>query len=107
MTFRERLRDELKYKNISLKELSFLTGIPKGTLDTYTNSRAQVPNAEIAVKIAKALDVSVEFLITGETSQEICFTAEEYIIMRNENKYLKAELDKIKQAISNLSKYLD
>ncbi|HBF67825.1 MAG TPA: hypothetical protein DDW20_00675 [Firmicutes bacterium] len=38
----------------------------KRTLDTYVDSRAVIPNAEIVVKLAKALDTTVEYLVTGE-----------------------------------------
>lgn len=35
MGFRENLKDELKYQDIKVKELSAMTGIPKGTIDHY------------------------------------------------------------------------
>jgi len=63
--FKENLRAELDYSGLTVKELSAKTGIPKGTLDCYLGVRASIPPADIAVKIAEALNVSVEYLVTG------------------------------------------
>lgn len=64
--FRDNLKDLIEYKGIIRKELSAQTGISKRTIDTYLDSRAVLPNAEVAVKLAKALGTTVEFLVTGE-----------------------------------------
>ena len=66
--FRDNLKDLIDFKGIVRKELSAQTGISKRTIDTYLDSRAVIPNAEVAVKLAKALGTSVEFLVTGEDS---------------------------------------
>ncbi len=66
--YRDNLKDWIEYKGIVRKELSTQTGISKRTIDTYLDSRAVIPNAEVAVKLAKALGTSVEFLVTGENS---------------------------------------
>ncbi len=65
MGFRENLRDLIEYKDLTLKELSFMTGIPKGSLSNYLKENCSIPAADIAVKIADALNVSVEYLVTG------------------------------------------
>jgi transcriptional regulator with XRE-family HTH domain len=65
-TFRENLRNELDYQGMVVKELSAKTGIPVATLDCYLGARATMPSADAAVKIARALKVSVEYLVTGE-----------------------------------------
>ena len=65
MGFRENLKSELIYSGVLVKELSAITGIKKHTLDNYLNTHNSIPNAENAVKIARALGVSVEYLITG------------------------------------------
>ena len=66
--FRENLRDIIEYKGLRTKELSALTNINKRTIDSYLDYRAVIPNAEVAVKLAKALGTTVEFLVTGEDS---------------------------------------
>jgi transcriptional regulator with XRE-family HTH domain len=63
--FKTNLRAELDYLGLTVKELSAKTGIPKGTLDCYLGARVSVPSADIAVKIAGAMDVTVEYLVTG------------------------------------------
>ncbi|MBP3416793.1 MAG: helix-turn-helix transcriptional regulator [Spirochaetaceae bacterium] len=63
--FRDNLKDQIEYKGMKIKELSAKSGVSKRTIDTYVDSRAVIPNAEIAVKLAKALDTTVEFLVTG------------------------------------------
>jgi len=65
MGFKENLKSELIYTGILVKELSAKTGIKKHTLDNYLNTHNSLPNAEAAVKIAHALGVSVEYLVTG------------------------------------------
>jgi transcriptional regulator with XRE-family HTH domain len=64
--FKTILRTELDYLGLTVKELSAKTGIAKGTLDCYLGSRASMPPADIAVKIANALGVTVEYLVTGQ-----------------------------------------
>ncbi|MDR3166760.1 MAG: helix-turn-helix domain-containing protein [Treponema sp.] len=65
MGFRENLKEELNLKNMLVKELSAKSGIKKRTLDKYLTDNGSIPSAEAAVKIARVLGVSVEFLITG------------------------------------------
>ena len=67
--FKVNLRAELDYQGLTVKELSAKTGIPKGTLDCYLGVRASIPPADIAVKIAMALDVTVEYLFTGKENK--------------------------------------
>ena len=64
--FKTNLRAELDYLDITVKELSAKTGIAKGTLDCYLGARASMPPADIALKIANALDVTVDYLVTGQ-----------------------------------------
>jgi len=70
MGFKENLKSELNYSGILVKELSAITGIKKHTLDNYLNTHNSLPNVEAAVKIARALGVSVEYLVTGEENHK-------------------------------------
>jgi transcriptional regulator with XRE-family HTH domain len=65
MGFRENLKAELQFVGMSVKELATRSGIKKGTLDSYLNVNAYTPSATAAVSIAKALGVSVEYLVEG------------------------------------------
>jgi len=64
--FRNNLRSELAFQGITVKELSARTDIPIATLDCYLGSRATVPSVDTAFKIARALQVSIEYLVIGE-----------------------------------------
>jgi transcriptional regulator with XRE-family HTH domain len=68
--FKTNLRSELDYLDLTVKELSAKTGIPKRTLDCYLGVRASMPPADIAVKIANALGVTVEYLVTGKEQKK-------------------------------------
>ena len=67
MSFRKRLKEEITYNGLLLKEVADKAGIPKRTLDTYVDKREIIPPADVAVRLAKVLDVTVEYLVTGET----------------------------------------
>jgi len=67
MGFRENLKQELSLNGMLVKELAAATGVPKRALDTYLlSTNASMPPADTAVKIARALGVSVEYLVSGE-----------------------------------------
>lgn len=66
MGFKENLKSELAYQDMQVKELSEITGISRYTIGNYLSIRERIPTADVAVKIAQALGVSVEYLVTGE-----------------------------------------
>ena len=70
MGFRENLKSELAYQDMLVKELAVATKISRHTLDNYLNVRQRMPTADVAVKIARALGVSVEYLVTGEEGRK-------------------------------------
>ena len=64
------MRAELDFRGLTVKELSAKTGIAQGTLNCYLGARASMPPADIAAKIAGALGVTVEFLVTGQKAKK-------------------------------------
>lgn len=67
MSFRNNLKQELSFSGMMVKELAAVSGIPKRALDTYLlHEKPSMPPADTAVKIARSLGVTVEFLVTGE-----------------------------------------
>lgn len=66
MDFRTRLRDQIEYLGLLDKEVASKAGISKRALDSYVGSQGCMPSADVAVRLSKALGVSVEYLITGE-----------------------------------------
>ena len=69
MSFKTRLREEISYQGLLLKELASKADVSKRTLETYVDARGRMPAADVAVRIAAALGVSVEYLVTGQDSR--------------------------------------
>ncbi|MDR2575672.1 MAG: helix-turn-helix domain-containing protein [Treponema sp.] len=70
MGFRENLKAELANADMRVKELAELSGIKKQTIDSYLRENGYTPSAMAAVNIARALGVSVEYLVTGKEIQK-------------------------------------
>ena len=70
MTFRERLREQIDYCGYYDKEVADKAGISKRTMDSYVGAESCMPSAEVAVRLAKVLGVTVEYLITGEDNSK-------------------------------------
>lgn len=68
MGFAENVRSELEFQDIQIKELALRTGISRNTLDKYLFGKKVQPGVENAVKIARVLGVSVEYLSLGDAS---------------------------------------
>jgi transcriptional regulator with XRE-family HTH domain len=62
MDFRENLKLQLSYSDMAVKELAKRSGVKKSTIDSYLNNRVRMPSAEAAIRLARALGVSVEHL---------------------------------------------
>jgi len=69
-SFSQRLRSEIEYLGLNRKEFSAKVGITKRALDTYLGPQQSMPPADTAVKIAAALNLSVEYLVTGKEYQQ-------------------------------------
>jgi transcriptional regulator with XRE-family HTH domain len=86
MGFKENLKSELAYKNILVKELASISGVNRRTIDNYLREDGSMPSADAAVRIAGALGVTVEYLITGYQRQgqnSSPFSPEPRIILKN------------------------
>jgi transcriptional regulator with XRE-family HTH domain len=68
MGFRENLKAELTYNDMLVKELAARSGVNKRTIDNYLRKDGPVPSVDAALKIARVLDVSVEYLVTGHNT---------------------------------------
>ena len=64
-TFKEGLRSLLDNKGLYVKELAAKTNMSKRSIDNYLGGQTSMPPADVAVRIAKALDTTVEYLVTG------------------------------------------
>lgn len=48
-----------------VKELAAKAGLNPSSVSNYLRENSSIPSADIAVKLANALNVSVEYLVTG------------------------------------------
>jgi transcriptional regulator with XRE-family HTH domain len=64
--FRKILRDELDYHGLTVKQLATKSSVAKGAIDSYLGKQASMPPADVAVRIATALGVTVEYLVNGQ-----------------------------------------
>ena len=64
--FSQRLRSEIEYIGLTQKDFAAKAGIKKRALDTYIGSQQSISPADIAVKMASVLGLSVEYLVTGK-----------------------------------------
>lgn len=65
MSFWRNVENELQYKNMTRKELAERANFAVSGMSLGI-ARDSVPNADVAVRIAEVLDVSVEYLVTGK-----------------------------------------
>lgn len=69
MSFWENVDEELKFRGMERKELGAKAGFPESYISKGI-ARKSSPSADLALKIATVLNVSVEFLITGKEPQK-------------------------------------
>jgi len=105
MGFKENLKDELIYQDISTKELSAKTNISMNTLNHYLKTNGATPSVENAVKIARSLGVSVEYLVTGKNSKIADELPEKIITLTNKMRFLQeTDLNLLEEIIMRLGK---
>ena len=103
MSFAENLKEMLDSKDIEIKELSHGTGISKNTIDNYLSGQKSIPNAENAVKIAKFLGTTVEFLVEGSDSNYKKQNNDFAHLIFNLNHLKKEDFEAINKIVKSLS----
>ena len=102
MAFKDRLREEIEYQGLLVKEISAKAGISNSTFLSYIDARSVLPNVETGVKIAKALGVSVEYLVNGERPPQDPKSAAISDIVRDLYLLSPAQLETVKRMIHGL-----
>jgi transcriptional regulator with XRE-family HTH domain len=92
MGFRENLREAIDYSGLQQKELAHKTKIHIRSIEKYLQNDGSIPSADKAVKIAQALGVTVEYLVTGKNLPD------------NISASLDPELRQLIRSIKNLPK---
>lgn len=103
MGFKENLRDELTYRGILIKELAGMTGLNQGSISNYLRENSSLPSVDVAVKIARALDVTVEYLVTGK---DYGFKEESPKPVRKYTSEIKTMADKLSKMSAKDRKYV-
>ena len=103
MSFAENLKEMLEIKDIEIKELANATGISKNTIDNYLSGQKSIPNAENAVKIAKFLGTTVEYLVTGLLQENLSHQQISRTI-KNLYRLKKTDLEAVNVIIESLAK---
>ena len=94
----------MKYQDIRVKELAEKTGISKRAIDHYLAEKYTEPTAETAVKIAKELGVSVEYLVTGKSSEVPEIIKPEIIDLIRDMKHLpEKDINFVKEMVRRLA----
>lgn len=68
MKFVEMLSAELVTRGISKRDLAKLSGVPEGTVYSWFSAKANEPSVEAAMKVGRALGLSINYLVTGEST---------------------------------------
>ena len=69
MSVKEDLKEAMYCKNLTAVEVAALTDINSGTISSYLKTKNSMPPVDKALKLAKVLDVSVDFLVNGFESK--------------------------------------
>ena len=72
MSFEDKLRSELLFKNIQIKEFAGMINIPYSTHLSYLDGSNRLPKVEILNRMAKVLGVSIEYLIDCDCDELSC-----------------------------------
>jgi len=78
MDFWSRLKNEIKAKNTTQEWIARQIGVPFGTFKKWM-TRKTYPDIREGIEIAKLLETSAEYLVTGITQENLSDTERELI----------------------------
>ena len=90
-----------KERKVSQKELAEAIGLSSGQIFTNWKNNDSMPKADVAVKIARFFGVTVEYLVTGETSNPLQQTSEDLSMKYHELLHKYEALKKAMQDVIN------
>ena len=95
----------MEYQGLSANDLAELTNISKRTIDNYLKNNPREPGVYNAQQIAKALKVSVEYLVTGiEYKNTITVTGDKLELLTSFDKLPEDDQKLIKKLVKKLNK---
>ena len=103
MGFKENLKFELSRRGMLVKELAQKSGINQGSLSNYLRESASIPSTDVAVKIAKALGVTVEYLVTDEPASTMVKNSQSHSL---ETRLLADKIERLSEKEKKIIKVL-
>lgn len=82
MNFWKNVDNVREYREMSRKELAYKAGFSLTSLSTGI-TRNSIPSADVAYRIAKTLNVSIEYLLTGKNESDNNSTNDDDIIFKS------------------------
>jgi len=104
MDFRGRLREEIEYSGLLDKEVADRAGITKRAIDSYVGARGCMPSAEVAVRLARVLKCSVEYLVTGRDTRQHHLNPKTRHLVQLFERLSIAEQDSLLQVLERIAK---
>lgn len=98
MGFGNKLKELLKERGITIKELAKISGISVNTLYSITKRDTQTPTGDIINKIATALGVEPENLLSYEDWKQELDSA--FLEMETSEKNLRRKLNEISEMLN-------
>lgn len=95
----ERIETLSNERKISQKELSEYLGLASPVVFANWRRRDSMPDADTAVKIARFFGVTVEYLVTGETSNPLQQTSEDLSVKYHE---ILHKYDSLKKSMQDI-----
>lgn len=102
MGFAENLRDELEYQGMQVKELAERTGISINTLNKYRPGSEVAPTIDNALKIARVLKVSLDYLATGSDALDTLAVPGAQSIIRKIRRLSAKDLDAVSAVVDSI-----
>jgi transcriptional regulator with XRE-family HTH domain len=97
MSFKNILRNTIEFKGLLMKQVARCAGVKESTFLSYVDARERIPPADVAVKIANVLGVSVEYLVTGNDTHAA--EAEDFYRKYKQYEDILEALDKLPRSV--------
>lgn len=94
MSWKEKVTELMKQRNITQKQLSQLSGITESSISRYLHSE-QRPRMDIVVNVAKALHVETEYLLDDSERGESAYSSIVTAIARKGNELTAEEKNQL------------
>jgi transcriptional regulator with XRE-family HTH domain len=92
----KRIQNVRKLKNLSSTDIYNLTGISTGNLSEIENNK-KLPSAKALISLKRVLDVSIDYILTGEEHRTL--KSEEEHILNMYNKLSEKNKGRVEQFI--------